>query len=276
VPAAPTASAGTNTTQLATTAHVFAERSNAATLTNKTLTSPVINAPTGIVKADVGLGSVDNTSDAAKPVSTAQQTALNLKADLASPTFSGTPSLPTGTTGVTQTAADSTTKLATTAFVTTADNLKANLASPTFTGVPAAPTASPGTNTTQLATTAFAAALVALKANVDNPTFTTAATSPKFLTASGTTGGVATGVAGLIYTLPNVGFAAYLVSASINAGDATNYGAFAVILADGTTTRIALGSNAGSQTITVSGLSVYSTQSSGTTQTLSYVVTRIG
>ena len=32
---------------------------------------------------DVGLGSVDNTSDVAKPVSTAQQTALNLKADTA-------------------------------------------------------------------------------------------------------------------------------------------------------------------------------------------------
>lgn len=32
-----------------------------------------------LVKADVGLGSVDNTADTAKPVSTAQQTALNLK-----------------------------------------------------------------------------------------------------------------------------------------------------------------------------------------------------
>jgi len=60
------------------------------TLTNKTLTSPVINSPTGIVKGDVGLGNVDNTSDASKPVSTAQQTALNLKADVASPTFTGT------------------------------------------------------------------------------------------------------------------------------------------------------------------------------------------
>ena len=63
---------------------------NTQTLTNKTLTSPVINSPTGIVKADVGLGNVDNTSDANKPVSTAQQTALDLKADKASPTFTGT------------------------------------------------------------------------------------------------------------------------------------------------------------------------------------------
>lgn len=36
------------------------------TLTNKTLTAPVINSPTGIVKGDVGLGNVDNTSDATK------------------------------------------------------------------------------------------------------------------------------------------------------------------------------------------------------------------
>jgi hypothetical protein len=41
-------------------------------------------------------------------------------AKLASPTFSGTPSLPTGTIGVTQSASDNSTKLATTAFVTTA------------------------------------------------------------------------------------------------------------------------------------------------------------
>lgn len=79
---APTAAPGTNTTQIATTAHVFAERTNPATLTNKTLTAPVINSPTGLVKADVGLGNVDNTSDANKPVSTATQTALNGKQDL--------------------------------------------------------------------------------------------------------------------------------------------------------------------------------------------------
>lgn len=42
-PTAPTAAAGTNTTQLATTAHVFAERTNTATLTNKTLTAPTIS-----------------------------------------------------------------------------------------------------------------------------------------------------------------------------------------------------------------------------------------
>lgn len=36
------------------------------TLTNKTLTSPVVNSPTGIVKGDVGLGNVDNVADASQ------------------------------------------------------------------------------------------------------------------------------------------------------------------------------------------------------------------
>lgn len=67
------------------------------TLTNKTLTSPVITTPAGIVKGDVGLGNVDNTSDANKPVSTAQQAALDLKANLAGPTFTGTVTLPSTT-----------------------------------------------------------------------------------------------------------------------------------------------------------------------------------
>lgn len=44
-------------------------------------------------------------------------TAVATKADLSSPTFTGTPSLPTATTAVTQSYGDSSTKLATTAFV---------------------------------------------------------------------------------------------------------------------------------------------------------------
>lgn len=44
-------------------------------------------------------------------------TAVATKADLNSASFTGTPSLPTGTTGVTQSSTDSSTKLATTAFV---------------------------------------------------------------------------------------------------------------------------------------------------------------
>ena len=52
-------------------------------LTNKTINSPVINSPSGLVKADVGLSNLDNTSDLNKPISTATQTALNLKINLA-------------------------------------------------------------------------------------------------------------------------------------------------------------------------------------------------
>ncbi len=42
-----------------------------------------------LVKGDVGLGNVDNTSDASKPVSTAQQTALDAKLALAGGTMTG-------------------------------------------------------------------------------------------------------------------------------------------------------------------------------------------
>ena len=43
----------------------------------------------GVTKSHVGLGNVDNTSDADKPVSTATQTALDAKASLAGATFTG-------------------------------------------------------------------------------------------------------------------------------------------------------------------------------------------
>jgi hypothetical protein len=54
------------------------------------LASIADEATGGITKSEVGLGNVDNTSDANKPVSTATTTALNLKAPIASPTFTGT------------------------------------------------------------------------------------------------------------------------------------------------------------------------------------------
>ncbi len=57
-----------------------------APLADPTFTGTV----SGITKSMVGLGNVDNTSDANKPVSTATQTALDLKADLAGPTLTGT------------------------------------------------------------------------------------------------------------------------------------------------------------------------------------------
>ena len=158
---------------------------------NPTFTGTV----SGITKAMVGLANVDNTSDLNKPISTATQTALNLKADLASPALTGIPTAPTASAGT------NTIQIATTAFVTSAIGaggvtsfsagstgftpntattgaivLAGTLnvanggtgvttstgstsvvlsASPTLTGIPLAPTASAGTNTTQIATTAF-------------------------------------------------------------------------------------------------------------------------
>jgi len=69
--------------------------------------------------------------------------AIQTKADLASPALTGTPTAPTATT------ATNTTQVATTAFV------QAQKASPALTGTPTAPTATTGTDTTQVATTEF-------------------------------------------------------------------------------------------------------------------------
>jgi hypothetical protein len=81
--------AGSTTLTLPAVTGTLATVGGTEILEGKTLTSPVINTPTGIVKGDVGLGNVDNTSDANKPVSTAGQTVLDLKAPLASPNFTG-------------------------------------------------------------------------------------------------------------------------------------------------------------------------------------------
>src|SRR4051812_8453090 len=66
---------------------------------------------TGLTKTQVGLGNVDNTSDANKPVSDATQTALNLKANAANAALTGSPS------STTPGGSDDSTRIATTAFV---------------------------------------------------------------------------------------------------------------------------------------------------------------
>lgn len=113
-----------------------------APTSNPTFTGTV----SGVTKAMVGLGNVDNTADSAKPISTATQTALDAKSPLASPTFTGTVTVPTlsvttTATGITKTMVglgnvDNTSdanKPVSTATQTALD-LKANLAGPTFTG----------------------------------------------------------------------------------------------------------------------------------------------
>jgi hypothetical protein len=72
-----------------------------------------------------------------------------LKAPLASPALTGTPTAPTAAPGT------NTTQLATTAYADAIAALKANLASPTFTGDPKAPTPALSDNDTSIATTAF-------------------------------------------------------------------------------------------------------------------------
>lgn len=61
-------------------------------------------------KTLLALQNVDNTSDASKPISTATQIVLDLKATIASPVFTGNPEAPTQAPG------DNSTKLATTAY----------------------------------------------------------------------------------------------------------------------------------------------------------------
>lgn len=67
--------------------------------------------PHGVTKAQVGLGNVDDTSDADKPIGIATQDALDLKADADNTVLTGIPTAPTAAVGT------DTTQLATTAFV---------------------------------------------------------------------------------------------------------------------------------------------------------------
>jgi len=79
----------TDTAALATKAYADQaelDAIDAAAVASENYTDAAVAA---LTKSSVGLGNVDNTSDANKPVSTATQTALDLKADLAGATFTG-------------------------------------------------------------------------------------------------------------------------------------------------------------------------------------------
>jgi hypothetical protein len=94
-----TLAADTNTTGIATTAYVVGQAGSA---------TPIVNGT-----AAVGTSLRYSRQDHVHPTDTT-------RAALNSPSFSGTPSLPTGTIAVTQTAGNNTTAVATTAFVTAA------------------------------------------------------------------------------------------------------------------------------------------------------------
>jgi hypothetical protein len=126
VPTAPTASAGTNTTQLATTQYVRTEVANL-----------VSSAPGALDTLDELAAALGDDASFAATVTTS----IGLKAPLESPAFTGT------VTGITKTMVG---------LGNVVNETKATaFTNPAFTGTPTAPTASGGTNTTQIATTAY-------------------------------------------------------------------------------------------------------------------------
>ena len=169
-----------DTAALATKSYVDTADALKAPLASPTFTGTV----SGVTKSMVGLGSVDNTADADKPVSTAQAESIATKAPLASPALTGTPTAPTAAAGT------NTTQVATTAFVGTAVS---NLVS-------ASPAALDTLN--ELATAlgndaSFSTTVtnsIATKAPIASPTFTGTATAPA-ITATGLITASASGVA---------------------------------------------------------------------------------
>jgi hypothetical protein len=125
----------TDTAELATKSYADTAEADAITAAGTAADTKISTAVAALTKSSVGLGNVDNTSDANKPVSTATQTALDLKAPKADPTFTGT------VTGVTKEHVglgnlDNTADVDKPVSDDTQDalDLKANLAGPTFTG----------------------------------------------------------------------------------------------------------------------------------------------
>jgi hypothetical protein len=135
IPAAPSAAADTNTTQIATTAFVIGQVAT---------TNPLINGAVA-----VGTSLKFARADHVHPVDTS-------RAPLNSPTFTGTVTIPAGAviSGYAPLASPTFTGTVTIPAGAVISGY-APLASPTFTGVAAAVTAAVDTNTTQIATTAF-------------------------------------------------------------------------------------------------------------------------
>lgn len=179
-PAAPTPSAGDNSTKVATTAYADGAVGTLNTSVNSALAlkAPLASpALTGIPTAPTAAAGTNTTQVATTAY---VDTGLALKAPLASPALTGTPTAPTAAGGT------NTTQVATTAFVAASF---APLASPALTGTPTAPTAAGGTNTTQIATTAFVAASfapIASPALTGTPTVPTAATGTNTTQAAST------------------------------------------------------------------------------------------
>lgn len=177
IPEAPTASRGTATTQLATTAFVtnspaFAGAPTAPTApagtantqlatTSFVTNSPVFlgtptapTAPAGTANAQIATTAFVTNSPELAGAPTAPTAAVTdnttriattefVQLNKINPVFTGTPTAPTAV------ASDDSTQIATTAFV------QSQKISPIFSGAPQAPTAAGGTSNTQIATTAW-------------------------------------------------------------------------------------------------------------------------
>ena len=141
IPTAPTAANGDNTTQISTTAFV-----------QSAITALIDSSPAALDTLNELAAALGDDPNFATTVTNT----LALKATIESPVFTGNPTAPTiaGT-------ADSTTSLATTAFVQAVRALLAPLDSPAFTGNPTAPTPAAADNDTSIATTAMVQAAIA-------------------------------------------------------------------------------------------------------------------
>lgn len=132
---------------------------NATTYTDTSISNLIGGAPTALDTLNEIAAALGDDANYAATITNE----LTLKAPLASPSLTGTPTAPTAT------ADTNTTQVATTAFVigqsylktTDAASTYAPLASPSLTGTPTAPTALAGTNTTQIASTEFVTSAIA-------------------------------------------------------------------------------------------------------------------
>ena len=95
-------------------------------------------------------------------------------------------------------------------------------------------------------------------ASLGDLTFKTSSASVSAATATATT----------VFTLSSSNFATYIISAGLEAGDPGNYHEVAIISQQGSTLQVTTLVNAALMSISVSGLNIQATQSSGLTQTV--------
>jgi len=125
------------------------------TVTSIAVSSPLVSSTGGAITTTGTISIPEATSSVNGYLKSTDWVIFNAKANTSSPTFTGTPNLPTGTIAVTQAPLTSSFTLATTEFVTLANTLKANLSSPVFTGLPESTTPGTGDDTQRIATTNF-------------------------------------------------------------------------------------------------------------------------